>query len=116
MKKMLLADPKMGADVALSWSISAANSLENHGGFSPAQIVFGQQPVVPTLSTVGPPGMEEVELSDKVAEHLHALHLAREMYIKCESDRVLADALKQRFFVGAGEVVKGDWIYYKQGP
>ena len=68
----------------------------------------------PSLMNAGPAGMEEVDVGKSVAIHIHAMHLAREAYIQCESDKVLAEALKRRVFVGAGEVRSGMWIYYKQ--
>ena len=42
--------------------------------------------------------MEEVNVSEIAAEHIHALHLAREAFIHCESDKILRDALKQRVY------------------
>ena len=59
--------------------------------------------------------MEEVEVSAAVSAQINAMHLAREAFVQCESDRVLAEALKRRIYVGAGEVSPGMWIYYKQG-
>ena len=99
MEKMLLTDPDLKPEVALSWSINAKNTLSNHQGFSPAQIVFGQNPRLPTVLAAGPPGLEdELSMPKFVAQHINAMHLARENFIKCESDRVLKAALKQRVY------------------
>ena len=114
MDKMLTADRTMKPKDALAWSVTAANSLDNIHGFSPAQLVFGRNPSYPSLHSAGVAGMEEVELSTVIAEHIHAMHLAREMFVQCESDRVLAEALKRRVYVGAGEIYPGMWIFFKQ--
>ena len=89
------------------------NTLENNQGFSPAQIVFGQNPRLPSLLTTGPPGLEEVVMSKSLANHINAMHKARECFIQCESDRTLKSALKQRIYKEADQVFPGDWVYYK---
>ena len=114
MEKMILADDKLDPAVALSWSIYASNCLDNYRGFSPAQLVFGRNPTSPSLVAAGPSGLEEVNVSAKVAQHLNAMHQARQAYIECESDRVVAEALKKRLYVGVEDVSKGMWVYYKQ--
>ena len=44
--KMLTADRNMKPEVALAWAVTAANSLDNRHGYSPAQLVFGRDPCV----------------------------------------------------------------------
>ena len=77
MDKMLTADVTLTPKVALCWAITAANV----NGFSPAQLVFGRNPVHPALERAGPAGLEEVDASEEVAAHIHAMHLAREAYV-----------------------------------
>ena len=113
MTKMLSADPDMKKEVALLWSMNAKNTLANNKGFSPAQVHYGQNPRLPSLFTCGPPGFEEVSITKSVAQHINAMHLARESFISCESDRILKLALKQRVYKKVGEIFIGDWIYYK---
>ena len=36
-----LEDVRCESDEALRWSLSANNLLQNHGGYSPNQLVFG---------------------------------------------------------------------------
>ena len=38
----IMHDVKCSLDVALSWALSAKNSLQNFHGFSPNQLVFGE--------------------------------------------------------------------------
>ena len=105
----------MKPKVALAWAVTAANTLDNRHGFSPAQLVFGRNPSYPSLLSAGPSGLEDVEVSVAVASHIHAMHLAREAFVQCESDRVLAEALRKRLYVGGGQGFPGMWVYYKQG-
>ena len=92
MTKMMFQDPSLKPEVALCWALAAKNSLENYQGFSPAQLVFGENPIFPALYSTGPPGMEEVRVSKAAAMHISALHLAREAFVQCEADRVLKTA------------------------
>ena len=95
---MIFEDSSLTPKVALGWALAAKNSLENYQGFSPChcQIVFGHNPQLPSVYTSGPPGLEEVTMSQAVANQINAMHLAREAFIECESDRVIKTALKKR--------------------
>ena len=113
MNKMMDDDSNMTAEIALCWALNAKNSLENYLGFSPFQLVFGESPKLPSVFTAGPPGFEEVVMSKSVAEHINALHAAREAFIKCEADKVLKQALKSRIYTQGQDISVGDWIYFK---
>ena len=113
MSKMMDQDKNMSADIALCWALNAKNSLENYLGFSPFQIVFGESPKLPSVFTAGPPGFEEVVMNKAVADHINALHAAREAFIQCEADRVLKQALKSRIYAEGKDISAGDWIYFK---
>ena len=89
LERMILAEPGLRVEVALAWCINAKNTLGNHNGFSPAQIVFGQNPNLPTIFTAGPPGLEDdISMPKAVAQHINSIHLAREAFVKCESYRI----------------------------
>ena len=53
-------------------------------------------------------------MSKALANHINAMHLARQAFIECESDRVLKAALKQKVYQRGDNVKQGDWIYFKQ--
>ena len=110
---MRMEDPSINPELALCWALAAKNSLENYQGFSPAQLVFGENPKMPALYSAGPPGLEKVQVSKAAAAHISALHLAREAFIQCEADRVLRTALRQRVYARGEDVMPGDWIYFK---
>ena len=113
LEKMLFQDPSLNPEIALCWALNAKNSLENYQGFSPSQIVFGQNPKLPAVYSSGPPGFEEVSMSKAMADHINALHSAREAFIECEADRVLKQALKRRVFACSDDIKAGSWIYFK---
>ena len=48
-----------------------------------------------------------------MADHINALHSARETFIEVEADRVIKKALKQRVFAHPDDIKTGDWIYFK---
>ena len=113
MEKMMFQDKSLKLETALCWALSAKNSLENYQGFSPSQLVFGENPKFPSLYSAGPPGLEEVNVSKAAAMHINAMHSAREAFVECESERILKTALKQRIFARGENIQPGDWIYFK---
>ena len=44
-----LDDVKCELDMALAWAVSAKNALQNCGGYSPNQLVFGRNVNMPTV-------------------------------------------------------------------
>ena len=81
----------------------------------PYQLVFANNPQLPSVTRCGPPGYENVTKSEEYAKNITALHLAREAFIKAESSQVLKKALKNRIHTKGDNVEQGDTIYYKKG-
>ena len=77
-----LQDTKCDPEMALAWAVSAKNALQNRGGFSPNQLVFGFNPNLPSVISDLPPALEGTTASDIVRKNLEALHSARENYAK----------------------------------
>ena len=98
MDKMLTADPSLSPEIALGWSIHAANTLEMKEGISPFMIVFGRNPMHPSLTDFKPGNEDNPELSKTVADNIKAMLKARELFCSLEYDRVLRQALKQRIY------------------
>ena len=61
--KMIEDDPSMKLEVALAWAVNAKNSMQNHNGFSPIQLVSGTNPNLPSVSTNRLLAMENPEKS-----------------------------------------------------
>ena len=70
---MIEDDPSMELEVALAWAVNAKNSMQNHNGFSPIQLVLGRNPNLPSVSTNRLPAMENQKKSEAVTKHLTAL-------------------------------------------
>ena len=81
----IMSDIRCSLEVALSWAVSAKNSLQNFHGFSPNQLVFGRNPNYPSILHDKLPALEGVTNSEIVAENLNAMHSARKAFIASEA-------------------------------
>ena len=68
--KLLAEDPKMTLVEALSHATYAHNVQINKKGFSPNQLMFGRQGVIPGITDGNPASMEPVVESDWFREEL----------------------------------------------
>ena len=75
----IIEDTGCRVETALAWAVNAKNILSNVGGFSPYQMVLGQNPEVPTLDNPyeNPTVLEHESPSERVAEHISAMYSAR---------------------------------------
>ena len=74
--KMLEDDENMNIQVALAYAVSAKNSLQNHHGFAPIQLVTGTLPNLPNILNSDLPALQPAE-SKLVKNHLDAMTAAR---------------------------------------
>ena len=56
--KKTMDDAKCSPEVALAWSVSAKNALQNNNGFTPNQLVFGHNVNLPTVLSDQLPALE----------------------------------------------------------
>ena len=80
-----MEDINCDLQLAVSWAVSAKNSLKNVHGFSPNQLVFGKNPNFPNICDDLLPALENKTTSEIVAKNLNALHQARQNCVKSES-------------------------------
>ena len=103
-------------NVTLSWVVSAKNSLINNKGYSPNQLVFGKNPILPNVMGECSPAMCETENEeDTVRENLIAMKKAREVHIQQEASSKIKRALKgniREHKLESAEV--GKEVYYKR--
>ena len=66
--KMLEEVPKMKIEIALANAISAKNSMQNHLGFTPIQLVTGTLPNVASVLNSNLPALQEAD-SNAVNNH-----------------------------------------------
>lgn len=113
--RKIMADSHCCLDVALAWAVSARNALVNYAGFSPNQLVFGQNPNLPNIFLNELPALESKCTTDIVRTNLNALHVARQEFIKAESNERVSRA--QRHNVRSSDVddlQNGDEVFYKR--
>ena len=77
-----LDDVKCELDMALAWAVSTKNALQNCGGYSPNQLVFGRNVNMPTVLEDKLPALESNISSDIIHKNLEALHSARKTFIQ----------------------------------
>ena len=106
--------PDIDLQTKLAWAGMAKNSLQMTYGYSPNQLVFGQNPRLPNIITSGPPAWEESTASEMVAKHLNTLHSARKAFIHSESSIKLKTALKAKIRTNSEVYDFGDIVYYKR--
>ena len=111
----MMHDSSDDIDTALAWAINAKNSLHNVYGFSPAQLVFGRNPNIPTVLNDKLPALEGKTQSEVVAKNLQAKHEARKAFIECEASEKIRRALRHNTRdVTTQEYLPGEKVYYKR--
>ena len=101
--------------MALAWAVSAKNVLQNCGGYSPNQLVFGRNVNMPTVLEDKLPALESNTSSDIIRKNLQALHGARKNFIQAESSERIRPALRHNVRTYADESFNnGDPVYYKR--
>ena len=114
--RMITADPKITPQAALAFSLHAANTLFlTKEGITPHTLVFGRNPVHPSLHDFHP-GNDDQDSpqQSQFYKQFKTMISAREAYVALEADRSLQEALQSRVFANAATVQRGDWIYFKR--
>ena len=106
--------PKTPLDTLLAWACMAKNSLQMFNGFSSNQLVFGKNPNLPNFLTDKVPALEDSTTSSVLAEHLNALHTARQAFIQSESDERIRRALRTKIRTNEQKFEHGDKVFYKR--
>ena len=115
MHRMITADPKISPQAALAFSLHAANTLYlTKEGITPHTLVFGRNPVHPSLHDYSPGNNLEDDNKSQFYRQFKAMLAAREAFVAVEADRTLREALQSRVFANAATVEKGDWIWFKR--
>ena len=113
--KKTIQDVKCLPEVDLSWAVRAKDSLQNHGGFSPNQLVSGCNINLPSVFTNSLPALETSPSSDIIRKNMEATLKARESYIQAESSECIRRALRHNVRTYADErFCNGDKVYYRR--
>ena len=111
----ILTDVDCSLTVALAWAVNAKNSLANVHGFSPAQLVFGFNPILPSVLSDRPPALSNNDYAEIISNHLQAQKLSREAFIQAESSERIRRALSHNIR-SSGDIkyLNGDKVYFKR--
>ena len=112
--KLIEQFPKTPLPVLLAWANVARNSLQMWHGFSSYQLVLGRNPNLPNILSAEPPALEGVTTSEALAQHLNALHAAREAFVQSESSERIRRALRHKIRAAEEKYDNGDTVYYKR--
>ena len=111
MSKTML-EAKVDDHTALAWAVSSKNALQNQGGFSPNQLVFGFNPNMPSVLFDKPPALDQSEV-DVIRKHLNAYHSSREAFVRSEHDERIRRALRHKLRTYSDtRYSNGDRVYY----
>ena len=104
----------MKPDIALVWAIHAKNCLQMNSGYSSYQLLFGQNPNLPSVIVDKPPALEGSTISEKFYQHLNGLHSARHAFIQAESSERIRRALRHQLRSHSEVFETGDAVFYKR--
>uniref|UniRef100_A0A669DDN2 Integrase catalytic domain-containing protein n=1 Tax=Oreochromis niloticus TaxID=8128 RepID=A0A669DDN2_ORENI len=113
---LLKVKKERGCDwhTVLDWALMAKNSMLNVHGYSPHQLVFGQNPNLPSVLMDKPPVLEGTTVSARVAEHISALHASRKAFTEAECSERIRRALRKQLRPTDDKYEAGDKVYYKR--
>ena len=115
MLDMILEDQQLDLVIALSWWLNAKNALANGHGFSPFQLVFGQNPKLPSIFNDKPPAFTPSDTNQVLNDNLIALHEAKEAFISSENSEKIRSALSTNIRTsGDAKFITGNKVYYKR--
>ena len=103
-------------NIIINWAVSARNCLSNFGGYSPNQLVFGKNPILPNVNVdENPPMLEEGNEEEIVRRNLVAMNNARVTQVEQEASKRLKIALKKQIREHKLEDAQlQDEVYYKR--
>ena len=77
------------------------------------QLVFGQNPNLPSILTDKPPALE-TSLNTWVAQHITTLHASRRAFTEAECSERIRRALRKQLRPNDDRYETGDRVYYKR--
>lgn len=114
-KKLMEDDPKMTLVEAVRQAVYVHNLQINKSGFSPRQLTFGRQGVIPGITDGTPISMEPIVESDKFRLDFINRQKAEEIYRKIDSNERIQKALSQQTYGYIDETYNmGDVVLFKE--
>ena len=111
----IMYDTNCSLEIALQWAVNAKNSLQTVHGFSPATLVFGYNPRLPSVFVDKPPAVSNSKYTEIVEEHLKVMRRARTAFLQAESSERIRRALNKRIRTSCeARYITGDTVYFKR--
>ena len=105
--------PGYNVNVLIQWAVMVKNSTTTATGWSPMQVVYGKNPVLPSLIDSNPAQLKEEVLSDSLMQNWNALNEARIKYNEALADTQLKRMLKAKVRRNQTIFKIGDNVYWK---
>ena len=101
--------------VAVAWAVNALNSSNNDQGFSPSQLVFGYNPILPSVRNGKPPALSKSKYSDIITEHFQTMKIARVAHIKAKTSERVRQALNDKnWSCSDNKYLTYDMVHYRK--
>lgn len=91
----------------------AKKSVHKVHGYSPYQLVFGQNPNLPSVLTDKSPALEGTGVAIWMTQHISALHATRTAFTETECSERIQRALCKQLRHIDDQYKTGDRVYYK---
>ena len=115
MLEKIIHDTECALPIALQWAVNAKNSLQTVHGFSPATLVFGYNPRLPSVFVDKPPALSEPKYNEILEDNLKAMRRARTAFLQAESSERIRRALNKKIRTSSeAHYVTGDSVYFKR--
>ena len=105
--------PQYKKQTLIQWAITIKNSTTTATGWSPNQVIFGTNPVLPSLVEANPAMMKEEVVSKTLMENFNALNAARVRYNEALADNQVKKMLKSKLRRNQTVFMPGDYVYWK---
>ena len=89
------------------------NTMYDHHGFTPIQLVYGTNPTLPNVLTEGLPAMEGKNYSEVLAMHINSLQAARQVFTSSEASEKVRLALKKKIRTNNELYYPEDRVYWR---
>ena len=114
MDKIIADLPKISKEMALNYAVGIRNCFLQVNGFTPAQLVLGQNPRLPSAFNDELPALEGVSSSEIIEKNLNAMASARKAFVRAEISSKIRKALKHPVRKSSDTFYKqGDAVFYK---
>ena len=114
-EKLMEEDAKLSLTDAVSHAVNAKNMQITRTGFSPRQLMFGKQGVIPGITEGNPATMEPVTESDNFRNEIINRQRAEELFRKVDASERIQKTLAQRTngYVD-NKYYEGDLVLFKE--